>query len=122
MTLKFPSPIGSLGSAVQRIKTTNILAPLLALTVICGFMALGLTFIIGPHILAVLLWTLFALCVAGCLTAYVGWSFKDPDRLQTEDYQLARYQMQLIGDERDPNSAKMIDAAPIANTMIETAP
>jgi hypothetical protein len=55
------------------------------------------------------------------IVAYAAFAVLDPDRLQTEDYRLARHRLDLIGDERDPNNAVVIEAAPTANTFIESA-
>lgn len=108
----------SLHSAVQRIKTASILAPLLALTAICGSAALLATIVLGDSLLAWVLWSAFLLCVIASLSFYIYWSIRDPDRLQTEDYLLARRKIDLIGDERGPPAAKLIDESAISNPMI----
>jgi hypothetical protein len=110
---------GALGSVIERVRTGSVLAPLLALTLICGFAAFGVTLRLGDATLAWLLWVLFAGCVAATLVVYIAFAVKDPERLQTEDYRLARHRLDLIGDERDPNSAKMITAQVTANTHVE---
>jgi membrane protein implicated in regulation of membrane protease activity len=114
-------PWGSLGSLIERVRTGSVLAPLLALTLICGVAAFSVTLRLGDTSLAWLLWALFAILVAATLTIYVMFALKDPDRLQTEDYRLARHRLELIGDERDPNDARLIEAAPTTNTHLETA-
>jgi hypothetical protein len=67
------------------------------------------------------LWALFGLCVVAALVVYCGFAVYDRERLQTEDYRLARHRLDLIGDERDPNNEKLIEAAPTANTFLEAA-
>lgn len=113
-----PPQLAALLSAVQRIKTASIIAPLLALDVIAGAVALIATPFI-PASLLLLPWMVFTACIAATLIAYLSFSIVDPNRLQTEDYQLAHHRIMLIGDERSPNDAKLIDAAPVANTQIE---
>jgi hypothetical protein len=109
-----------LGSLIERVRTGSVVAPLLALTLICGVLAFSVTALPGPvDALVWCLWALFAICVAADLIAYTLFAIKDPDRLQTEDYRLARHRLDLIGDERDPNSEKLIEAAPTANTFLD---
>jgi hypothetical protein len=113
-------PWGSLGSLIERVRTGSVLAPLLALTLIVGVAAFSITFS-ADLILVRALWLLFAFCVLATLLAYVVFAVKDPEKLQTEDYRLARHRLDLIGDERDPNDARLIEATPTANTHLETA-
>lgn len=110
---------GTLGSLIERVRTGSVLAPLLALAVICGFAAFGVTLRLGETLLPICLWTLFAFCVFATLVGFIGFALKDPDRLQTEDYRLARHRLELIGDERDPNDPKLLTTAPTANTHLE---
>ena len=46
--------------------------------------------------------------------AYIFWSIKSPDRLQTENYQLEQQRIKVIGDERHPG--KVIEGTLTANT------
>jgi hypothetical protein len=110
---RFPLP-KLLSSAVQRIKTQSILAPLLALDVICGVMALGVTVMVGDTLLSRWIWVSFGVSVAFTLVAYTYWSFREPERLQTEDYRLAREHLMLIGDERNPNSPELLEGRPVS--------
>lgn len=110
---------GSLGSLIERVRTGSVLAPLLALTVIVAFAAFGITLWLGETLLTYCLWGLFAFCVFAALAAYLAFALADPDRLQTEDYRLARHRLELIGDERDPNDPRLLSAAPSANTYLE---
>jgi hypothetical protein len=104
-------------SAIQRIKTSNILAPLLVLDIIMGVVALiGSAFVPSPILEAV--WTMFFFCILFTLSAYAYWSYISPNRLQTERFQLEHQRLLLIGDERDPNSTKMIESTPSANTKV----
>jgi hypothetical protein len=114
------TPWRSLGSLIERVRTGSVLAPLLALTLVVGAAALGVTFS-SRESLTYALWGLFAICVVATLIAYVVWAIRDPDRLQTEDYRLARHRLEILGDERDPNAPKLLEAAPTANTHLETA-
>jgi hypothetical protein len=112
-------PPNLLMSAVERIKTASILAPLLVLDVICGALALTATPLIGVNSSWLwIAWSPFLLCVIATLAAYTYWSIVAPNRLQTEHYQLAQQKLQLIGDERDPNSSKLIDSLPTSNPVI----
>jgi hypothetical protein len=115
------TPWGSLGSLIERVRTGSVLAPLLALTVICGVAALSVTLRLGDATLPCLLWALFAALVVATLIIYIVFALKDPEKLQTEDYRLARFRLEVIGDERDPNDAKMLNAPPTANTYLEAA-
>ena len=111
---------GSLGTLIERVRTGSVLAPLLALAVIVAVAAFSVSFS-HDTVLVRSLWALFAFCVLATLIAFVLFALKDPDRLQTEDYRLARHRLELIGDERGPNEAKLLDAAPTANTHLEAA-
>lgn len=115
------SPWGSLGSLIERVRTGSVLAPLLALAVIVGAAAFSVTPFSNDATLVRSLWALFAFCVFATLVAYVLFALRDPDRLQTEDYRLARHRLELIGDERDPNDVKLLEAPPTSNTHLETA-
>jgi hypothetical protein len=108
--------IAPLISAVQRIQTSSVIAPLLAVLVITGVIALFGSLILSGALL-VGIWALFGVSVLFTLAAYSYWSAKEPNRLQTENYQLAQQRF-LIGDERDPNSIKMIESQPTANTAL----
>jgi hypothetical protein len=107
-------------SAIERINTANVIAPLFVVDIVVGVVALiGSAFIPAP--IPIALWVLFGFCVLFTLGAYVYWSLRAPNRLQTERYQLEHQRMLLIGDERDPNSAKFITAQATANTHVEAA-
>ena len=49
---------GPLASVIERVRTGSVLAPLLALNLICGFAAFGVTIWLGDTTLARLLWVL----------------------------------------------------------------
>ncbi len=107
-------------SAIQRIRTTNIIAPLFVVDIVVGVVGLiGSAFLPAPIVMA--LWALFGFCVLFTLGAYVYWSWAEPNQLQTERFQLEHQRMLLIGDERDPNDMKMITAQVTANTHLESA-
>jgi hypothetical protein len=104
-------------SAIQRIKTSSILAPLLVLDIIMGVVALiGSAFVPSPILETI--WMVFIFCILFTLGAYAYWSYISPNRLQTERFQLEHQRLLVIGDERDPNSVKLIESAPSANTKV----
>ena len=74
-----------------------------------------------PNSSHLVLWALFGICVVCSLVAFFVMVISDPDRLQTEDYRLARHRLDMIGDERDPNNEVVIEATPTTNTFLETA-
>jgi hypothetical protein len=111
---------GSLTSAVQRIKTSSVIAPLLAADAISGAVALAATFRLGAEALTWLVWGPFFGCVALTLIAYVFWSFREPNRLQTEDYQLERQRLDMLGDERDPNNPAVLRGPMTGNTAVQS--
>jgi hypothetical protein len=93
------------------------MAPLLALDFIVGLFAFGTTWssnsIVGQ--------CLFVFCVIATIGWYGYWAIKEPDRLQTEDYRLSKHRIDVIGDERNPNDIKVIQAAPTPNTHLAEA-
>jgi hypothetical protein len=110
-------------SAIKRIQTSSILAPLLVVDVIVGAVALfaSLGKLVGlRELLLWCIWGLFGFCVLFTLASYIYWSWMQPNRLQTENYQLEHQRLVLIADERDPNSPKLIGSAPSANTVVGT--
>jgi hypothetical protein len=107
-------------SAVERIHTASVLAPLLVLDVICAVLALSATPLIGTQ--SSWLWVAWAPLLVSfiyTLLAYAYWSVKAPNRLQTENYQLQHQRLLLIGDERDPNNVKIIEGTATSNTAVE---
>ena len=106
-------------SAVERIRTSSVIAPLLALDVIVGVIALIATLMLPTNLL-VWLWGLFGTCVLFTIVASIFCSFLGPHRLQTEQYQLDQRRLTLIGDERSPNSPKLIESTQSANTQVGT--
>jgi hypothetical protein len=58
---------------------------------------------------------LFTFCVVATVVAYGYFAIRHPERLQTEEFRLAKLRVGVLGDERDPNDAKVIEAAPTAN-------
>jgi hypothetical protein len=117
---KFALP-GLLSSAVQRIKTQSILAPLLALNVICGAMGVATVWRVGDSPLGWGFCVIFGASILFTMIAFTFWSFKDADRLQTEDFRLACQQMTLIGDERSPNSPELLEGKLVAKKTTKTA-
>jgi hypothetical protein len=76
-------------SIVERVRTNSVLNPLLWL---CGIIVPttppAIYFTQGDYKLYFFM--VFALTVTATLSAYFIWMFKDPNRLQSEDYQLAQ--------------------------------
>jgi hypothetical protein len=102
--------IGTLG----RFKTTSVLAPLLVVEIIVGVFALGLTALIGPdHTLTWVLWSAFLAILALIGLAYFIWSLVNPNRLQTEDYQIQQQVIKVLTDERHPG--KTIEHEPLTS-------
>jgi hypothetical protein len=98
-----------------RLTTRSVLAPLSVPGGLIGLFAFLLTPVAGPHHpLTYALWIFFIVWFIGIGGAYVFWSIKDPDRLQTESYQLEQQRMKTIGDERDPG--KVVEGTLTANT------
>jgi hypothetical protein len=103
---------------IGHLKTTSALAPLSMPGGLIGVFAILMTIVGGPHHpLTWTLWIFFMLWFVGIFGAYIFWSNKSPDRLQTENYQLEQQRINLIGDERNPG--KVIEGAPlISNTAM----
>jgi hypothetical protein len=101
---------------IGHLKTTSALAPLSMPGGLIGLFAVLITIVAGPHhLLTYILWIFFILWFAAIGDAYIYWSIKDPDRLQTENYQLEQRRITLLGDERNPG--KVIEGIPLtANT------
>jgi hypothetical protein len=108
--------------AAKQVATRNILAPLLWLcAIVSGPAALGAAFA-SATLLAVLLILALAPPLF-TLVAYAYWTFKDPDRLQSEQFVLQQRWMEsqaLIGDNR---TKEVFDLSPQQNTLTaNTAP
>jgi hypothetical protein len=100
---------------LRRLTTRSVLAPLSVPGVVIGVFALLMTPVAGPHHpLTYALWIAFLVWFGGVGGAYWFWSFKDPNRLQTENYQLEQQRIKVIGDERHPG--KVIEGTLTANT------
>jgi hypothetical protein len=98
-----------------RLTTRSVLALLSVPGGLIGAFALLLTPVAGPHHpLTYALWIFFIVWFIGIGGAYAYWSFKSPDRLQTESYLLEQQRIKMIGDERDPG--KVIEGTLTANT------
>src|SRR5262249_4348014 len=103
---------------IGRIKSTSSLASLSTLVVIICVFAILLTLVAGPHYpLTYALWILFIIWMVYIGAAYVFWSIKDPNRLQTENYQLQQQVIKVITDERHPG--RTIENEPLtSNTNV----
>jgi hypothetical protein len=106
---------------IGHLKTTSALAPLLMPAGLIGVFAVLMTIVGGPHHpLTWVLWIFFIIWMVAIGGAYIFWSFKDPDRLQTENYQLEQQRINLIGDERNPG--KVIEGSPLtSNTAMQVS-
>jgi hypothetical protein len=109
-------------AAAKHVATKNILAPLLWLDVIISLPAIATL----PFMPTVLLpWRLVLAVVppAFTLLAYTFWTFKEPDRLQSEQYLLEKRWFDTQAQIGDNRTREVIDltpeqSAPSANTAI----
>ncbi|HEY8335306.1 MAG TPA: hypothetical protein VIQ05_16050 [Tardiphaga sp.] len=94
-----PSP--NLQWALEKVRTNSAVNPLLWLA------ALVLpTTLTGAYFLSdyrSLFVAIFLFVIAAPVGAYFYWMIKDPNRLQSEDYQLEKQRM-LLGDDRHPGA------------------
>jgi hypothetical protein len=103
-----------------RLTTRSVLAPLSVPGGLIGTFALLMTPVAGPHHpLTYALWIFFIVWFVGIGGAYAFWSFKGPDRLQTENYLLEQQRIKTIGDERHPG--KVIEGTLTGNTAAPIA-
>lgn len=100
---------------IGHLKTTSALAPLSMPGGLIGVFAILMTIVGGPHHpLTWTLWIFFIMWFTAIGGAYIYWSIKDPNRLQTENYQLEQQRIKVIGDERHPG--KTIEGTLTSNT------
>src|SRR6266436_6221334 len=106
---------------IGHLKTTSALAPLSMPAGLIGVFAVLMTIVGGPHHpLTWVLWIFFMVWLVAIFGAYIFWSIKSPDRLQTENYQLEQQRIKVIGDERNPG--KVIEGAPLtSNTAMQVS-
>ena len=107
-----PKDFSNLQSAVERVKTSGSLNPLLWL---CGIVTLPafvlMIFSNGwPQIFYA---CISAVVIISALLAYGYLIVRDPDRVQSEEYQLDRYKISVLGDERHLGS--VVDSKPVEN-------
>lgn len=112
----FYQMMASLAGNIGRVRTRSVIAPMLAITGTVGFFASVRGWLSPNSWISDSLWVLFFLCVVAAVAAYAHFSWKEPERLQTEEYRLALRRIDVIGDERDPNDMKVINAIPTSNT------
>jgi hypothetical protein len=74
---------------------------------------------LGVHVhhLTWVLWIIFVIWIVVIAAAYVYWSVVNPNRLQTENYQLEQQRIKLIGDERSPGKV-IEESALTSNTAM----
>jgi len=109
---------GAFYSLIERIRTNSVMAPLLALTFMVGLFALATTWSANSTVVLGL-WVLFGICAIFAMVMYLWWSINEPDRLQTENYRLEHHRLKVIGDERDPNNARIIEGESTSNLHLE---
>jgi hypothetical protein len=104
-----------------RLTTKSVLAPLSVPAGLIGAFALLMTPVAGPHHpLTYALWIAFLVWMFGGIGGgYIYWSFKGPDRLQTESYLLEQQRIKMIGDERHPG--EVVEGTLTANTAAPMA-
>jgi hypothetical protein len=99
---------------IGHLKTTSVLAPLSMPAGLIGIFATLMTVVGGPHHpLTWVLWIVFVIWIVVIAAAYVYWSVVNPNRLQTENYQLEQQRINLIGDERNPG--KVIESSALTS-------
>ena len=88
-------------SAVEKVSTRSVLNPILWLCGIVVPCGLGAAFYLsGP--LAIVSIGLVAMTITFTLFMYAFFAVKDPQRLQSEDYNLQRQAIQAFGDKDHP--------------------
>jgi hypothetical protein len=103
--------------AVERVRTSGVLTPLLWL---CGLsMPLsGVLAAVTSGALQILFATCFVVVPLITIGAYFIWLFRDPNRLQSEDYQYNLTRLRLLGDDRMTAPAEVIEHSPVSNTHV----
>lgn len=86
---------------VERIKTNSVLNPLLWLAAIIAASAIPAALLSADGV-QIFFCALAALPVVVAIVAYFIWMFLDPDRLQSEDYQLEQHKL-LQGSKEENN-------------------
>jgi hypothetical protein len=87
-------------SHAEKIKTNSAVNPLLWLAaLVLPTSILGAYFLPDYRLFFV---STILVVIAAPIIAYFIWMFKEPNRLQSEDYQLAHQKMLLLGDDRHP--------------------
>lgn len=103
---------------IGRVHTSSALNPLLWL---CGLTTLPswtvATFLSGSLQIGLLCFD--ALAPFSAIVGFFYLLFKDPDRLQSERFQLTRQQYQLIGDDRRRGQLIEADTEVVANPIVE---
>jgi type VI protein secretion system component VasK len=100
-------------------RTTNILATLLAVLIIVGVFASGMTISVGPnHFLIWALWIAFLVVLLLTIIVFIVLLFVNPRSLQTEEFRLEEKRIEVLTDERHPG--KTIEHEPLtANTALQ---
>ena len=104
-------------SVVERVRTNSALNPLLWL---CGVTLFFTTpgAIWGPSPISYIFLALACATVAAPILAYFIWMFRDPDKIQSEHYQLERRKIDLLGDERH-RGPPLIDGELVDNKRLK---
>jgi hypothetical protein len=108
-------------AAVGRMTTRSVLSPLLWLVGITATITTpGIIFTDG-YVQAGLLATLI-LCVFSAIGFYAYFAFTEPNRLQSEEYQIERTRLdtQMIGDDRGYAAPQTLDGALVPNQNVKS--
>jgi len=99
-----------------RARIRNAFTPLIWFTAATGGVLLGMPVSGAPVWATALAATLWAICVVSGLFAYFWFLVKDPNRLQSEDYQIQRDMLHYIQGRGQP---PIVDQTPlVANTAV----
>jgi hypothetical protein len=98
--------------ALEKIKTNSAVNPLLWLAaLVLPSSLMGAYFL--PEFRLMFASAMLTVIVAPII-AYFIWMFRDPNRLQSEDYQLAQQRL-LLGDDRNPGVVKAVQGQMVTN-------
>lgn len=106
-------------AVVERIRTNSILNPLLWL---CGIVIPFSIFsaYLSRGWMRVFFCILIAVVIGLTLVAYFIWTFRDPDRLQSEDYQLEKQRI-LQGSKEEENIPVMAQSSDHPPALLQNA-
>jgi hypothetical protein len=104
----------NLERAVARVTTRSALNPILWLAGIVSPLSLTLAAIWASD-LALWFLVIGALPVAVSIFAYIYFMIRDPDRLQSEEYNLERHRIEHLGDNEagEQGTSQILDSEPV---------